>query len=119
MDTLIAYYNSHGFEGGDDPEALAGAIRRAVRVINIITDGKYCARETLEPHQQRAILQAVCNQAEENLLGGYAPEVDYSVSVGGFTYKSEDNGVVKNMSGLAVAALRLAGLLSPAAGVRS
>lgn len=109
MEKLISYYNSHGFEGGENTHNLELAIVRASELIDLVTGGKPTNREGLMEHQKKAVLQALCNQAEMWLMA-YPETVDYSVLFGGRSYTSVNNGV-QDISPLAVTALRLSGLL--------
>ena len=109
----IDYYNSRDFENpsGDESE-LHKALIHAEKLIDLVTKGKCREYENLSAPDKDRLKHAVCAQAEEYLMRGLGKndEIDCRVKMSGFSFESRNNGGVRDLSPLAGAILKLAGL---------
>jgi hypothetical protein len=108
------YYYNLGFKDGSTVQELERALARAERLIDLVTLGKCREFGTLPEAAQKELKYAICAQAERYITSGFDDSddaIDCKVKIGDFSYESKNNGVIKNLSPMALATLKLAGLL--------
>ncbi|MCL2077388.1 MAG: hypothetical protein FWH08_03165 [Oscillospiraceae bacterium] len=117
----IDYYNSQGFDNpaGDD-KLLEKALARAERLIDLITGGKCNEYDALSEQARDRLRYAVSAQAENYLINGFdnGGAIDHKVKIGDFSYESRNNGIIQSVSPVAMASLKLSGLLYAGTEVR-
>lgn len=106
------YYNSGGFENGENAAELTKALYRAEQLIDAITDGKCTAYQELSERMLYDLKHAICSQAEFNLTCGYNRFDITKAEIGDFSYQQDSDGTYKYICPVTMAVLKLGGLYS-------